>query len=431
MFSTETFPFWELCLFGTIIKQLFSLYLTYRTYKRTFQPQPADTLTLQPDPEKYKRSQEYTRDYSKFKLITAPVNILTTLPILLFKLEPHILSFSSTIACTTSYTCNSFYWQYFVFSLIIGLYEDIMTLPLSLYATFVIEEKYGFNKQTLKLFFYDYALDWIISLAMESVINLVLIIILSFYSPYMWMYIWVVSIVIGFIVVYIYPLIIEPLFNKLINLPEGSLRTKLEELAKKVGFPADKILVIDGSKRSSHSNAYVTGLFGQKRIVLYDTLLNKDQQDAELYSEEQIEAVIAHELGHWAKSHIHILISKGVLAMGLMLYAGSHFIYNPYMFESYGFPADSHPLIGYSLFTSTFTILYFLYTFVDNYYSRKMEREADDFAVSLGYGEQLAQALTIMSKDNLDDLNPDPLNVLYKHSHPTVMERVRYLRKRG
>ena len=244
--------------------------------------------------------------------------------------------------------------------------------------------------------------------------------ILSLGGPFLWAYLWGFVFVVGVFLVTLKPVLIDPLFNSFEPLPEGEIRERVERLARRVSFPLSKLFVVDGSKRSSHSNAYFFGLI-EKRIVIFDTLLQNVDAD-------QAEAVIAHELGHWSCGHTRSNVLIGQVYFGIFIYLAVQLMYSPELFTSFGFPAVTPPVIGLMLFSYTFSPLDALISFLMNCLSRHFEYQADAFAVSLGYGRHLASGLVRMSSENLGNLNPDCLYSIYHHSHPTIVERLEHIR---
>lgn len=216
--------------------------------------------------------------------------------------------------------------------------------------------------------------------------------------------------------VMIFPTFIQPLFNKFTPLPKGSLRTKIEALAAKLKFPLKKLFVVDGSKRSSHSNAYFYGFFNNKRIVIFDTLIDQS-------TEEEVVAVLAHELGHWYYNHVFVTLLTVQVQLFVLFYLFSLLTQLPSLFAEFGFGKEQPILVGFLLFQFVYSPVDSVMTFFMNYMTRSKEFQADAFAKRLGYSEQLKAGLITLNKSNLSNVNPDYLYSMYHHSHPPLIQR--------
>jgi STE24 endopeptidase len=306
-----------------------------------------------------------------------------------------------------------------IFFGIIGFASDILNIPFSWYDSFVIEKKYGFNKMTTRIFITDHIKSWFIALIIGIP---VLGLITWFYyrtGHLFWLYAWGLITAFSIFMNLFYSELIVPLFNKQTPLEEGSLRQKIEDFAVKTGFRLHNVFVIDGSKRSTKSNAYFTGFGPKKRIVLYDTLL-KD------FSEEEIVAVLAHEIGHYKKKHtIQNLISSFFLT-GFMLFLFSLIVNNPLLSESMGAGKSSFH-IGLIAFGILYSPLSLVIGLISNYISRKNEYQADKFVKDNGLQEYLASALKRLSVKNLSNMMPHPAYVFFHYSHPTLLQRLEKL----
>ncbi|KAK9910322.1 hypothetical protein M0R45_034288 [Rubus argutus] len=282
--------------------------------------------------------------------------------------------------------------------------SEITNLPFSLYSTFVIEARHGFNKQTIWLFFRDMLKEFALWLFLKG-------------GAYLAIYLWAFMLVVSLVMMTIYPILIAPLFNKFTPLPEGQLRQKIEKLASSLKFPLKKLYVVDGSTRSSHSNAYMYGFFNNKRIVLYDTLLQQCKND------EEIVAVLAHELGHWKLNHTVYLFISVQIRM-LLHFGGYNLVRNSSsLFQSFGF--DTQPvIIGLIIFQHTIIPIEHLVHFVRNLVSRAFEFQADAFAKKLGYASSLRASLVRLQEENLSAMNTDPWYSAYHYSHPPLVERL-------
>jgi len=363
--------------------------------------------------EEYLRSQAYKKENYRFSLITSTFSILVTLCFFLFK------GFAWVDGIARSLGNNEVIIALIFFGIIM-LGSDLINTPFSYYRTFVIEEKYGFNKSTKRLFFTDKLKGWMLSILVGGAI---LAVILWFYNKtgdYFWIYTWIF---IGLFTVFMtlfYSTLIVPLFNKQTPLEDGPLKSAIHNFAEKAGFELQSIYVIDGSKRSTKANAYFSGFGSRKRIVLYDTLI----QDL---STEEIVAVLAHEIGHYKKKHVVVNMILSLLLTGVTLYIFSLFIGNRILSE-----ALSVDIPSFHIGLITFGILYSpiseLTGILMNYISRRFEYQADDYARENYNAEALISSLKKLSGKSLSNLTPHKLNVFVHYSHPTLLQRVSNLK---
>jgi STE24 endopeptidase len=234
-----------------------------------------------------------------------------------------------------------------LFFFLFGFIDTIMELPLSYYHHFVLEEAFGFNKMTVNLWLMDKVKGQLLTVALGTPIGAGLLAIIKHTGPSFFYYLWVFTFVVSLVAVTIYPIVIVPLFNKLEPLKPGPLKTSVEALAQKLKFPLAELHVIDGSKRSSHSNAYFTGLPWKKKIVIYDTLLEQS-------SDKEVEAVLAHELGHWDMSHTTKLLGISQFHVFYIFALFSAFVHNKSLYNAFGFHKEQPVLIGFMLFNEVF-----------------------------------------------------------------------------
>jgi STE24 endopeptidase len=293
--------------------------------------------------------------------------------------------------------------------------NNVLNIPLSLYSTFVVEAKHGMNKTTIGTFI----TDQITMLALT--LGLGMPVLAGFLWTVQWagedfaFYVWLFMVGFQIFFIIIFPTVIQPLFNKFTPLADGSLKTKINALAARLKFPLKKLYVVDGSKRSAHSNAYFFGFFNHKRIVIYDTLIEKS-------SEEEVVAVLAHELGHWY--HNHVLSNLIVVQVQLfaLFYLFSLLIKLPSLYKEFGF-VEQPIIIGFLLFQFVYSPVDSVLTFFMNWQTRAKEFQADRFAKKLGYTEQLKSGLIKLFQQNLANVNPDSLYSMYHHSHPPLVQR--------
>ncbi|WP_100612432.1 M48 family metallopeptidase [Confluentibacter lentus] len=366
------------------------------------------------DETEYKKSQNYKATNYRFGLITSTFSLVLTLAFLFFD------GFEFVDDIARGFSDNSIVIALIFFGIIM-IGSDILTTPFSYYSTFVIEEKFGFNKTTKATFFLDKLKGW---LMMAIVGGGILALIIWFYQStgtYFWLYAWGLVAVFVLFMNMFYSKLIVPLFNKQKPLEAGSLRDKISDYAQTVGFKLDKIFVIDGSKRSTKANAYFSGFGSEKRVTLYDTLIN----DLE---EEEIVAVLAHEVGHYKKKHIIFNLFASILMTGLMLYILSLFISNPILSNALGVQIPSFH-IGLIAFGLLYAPISEITGLIMNLFSRKFEYQADDYAKNTYKSEPLITSLKKLSKNSLSNLTPHPAYVFMHYSHPTLLERINNLRK--
>ncbi|SHN06351.1 M48 family metallopeptidase [Polaribacter sp. KT 15] len=357
----------------------------------------------------YKKSQAYKKTNAIFSNLTSTFSF--TLTLLFFILE----GFSYVDNFARSFTDNNILVALIFFGVIM-LGSDILTTPFSYYQTFVIEEKFGFNKSSKKTFWLDKIKSWLMTIIIGG---LILSIIIWFYQQTkenFWLYTWLLVSVFSLFMNMFYAKLIVPIFNKQTPLENGELKTAIEKYAEKVGFKLDNIFVIDGSKRSTKANAYFSGFGSQKRITLFDTLINDLETD-------EIVAVLAHEVGHYKKKHIIFNLVTSILITGFTLYSLSLFINYPIFSEALSVtkPSFHIGLIAFGILYSPITEITNL---IMNFISRKFEYQADDFAKKTYAAKPLISSLKKLSKNSLNNLTPHPAYVFMHYSHPTLLERV-------
>lgn len=400
-----------------ILMYIFETYLDSRQHAALKLPNLPRTLEGVISQEKFEKSRAYSLDKSNFHFVHEFVTILMDSAILFFGILPWFWKKSGSFLLVAGLNAENEILHTLAFLAGVTIWSQITDLPFSLYSTFVIEARHGFNKQTIWIFFRDLIKGMIIAIILAPPIVSAIIIIVQKGGPYLAIYLWAFMFVLSLVMMTIYPVLIAPLFNKFTPLPEGQLREKIEKLAASLKFPLKKLFVVDGSTRSSHSNAYMYGFFKNKRIVLYDTLINQCKDD------EEIVAVLAHELGHWKLNHtMYSFIAVQILT--LLQFGGYALVRNSTdLFRSFGF--DTQPvLIGLIIFQHTVIPLQHLVSFCLNLVSRSFEFQADAFAKKLGYSSPLRAALVKLQEENLSAMNTDPWYSAYHYSHPPLVERL-------
>ena len=367
------------------------------------------------DEEKYARSQEYTRVNTRFAFFTTSFDLIVILVFILFGGFNFVDQIIRGFGLSTLPSGLAFFGILFFAS-------DLISTPFSLYQNFVIEEDFGFNKMTLKTFILDKLKGYLLTLALGGVFLTAILFFFEKTGEYGWLYAWGI---IGLFMILIQPLftlVIAPMFNKFTPLEKGELRTAIENYAQKVKFPLSRIDVMDGSKRSAKSNAYFSGFGKQKRIALFDTLLEK-------HSNDEMVAILAHEVGHYKKHHIKVGILISILHTGLLFWLLSIFIDNPGLFEAFQMKEIS-VYGGLTFFMILYSPVELVLSVIMNAVSRRNEFQADAYsAKTTEKSEHLISGLKNLSVSNLGNLTPHSLSVLLDHSHPPVLERITALKK--
>ena len=367
------------------------------------------------DEEKYARSQEYTRVNTRFAFFTTSFDLIVILVFILSGGFNFVDQIIRGFSLSTLPSGLAFFGILFFAS-------DLISTPFSLYQNFVIEEDFGFNKMTLKTFILDKLKGYLLTLALGGVFLTAILFFFEKTGEYGWLYAWGI---IGLFMILIQPLftlVIAPMFNKFTPLEKGELRTAIENYAQKVGFPLSRIDVMDGSKRSAKSNAYFSGFGKQKRIALFDTLLEK-------HSNDEMVAILAHEVGHYKKHHIKVGILISILHTGLLFWLLSIFINNPGLFEAFQMKEIS-VYGGLTFFMILYSPVELVLSVIMNAVSRRNEFQADAYSArTTEKSEHLISGLKNLSVSNLGNLTPHSLSVLLDHSHPPVLERITALKK--
>ena len=302
---------------------------------------------------------------------------------------------------------------------ILGFVSDILTTPFAVYSTFVIEQKFGFNKTTVKTFITDKLKGWLVGALMGGLIYSLIVWLFLNFGENFWVYAWVFISLFSILMSMFYASWILPLFNKLTPLPEGELKSKIEGFCIKIKYPLTELFVMDGSKRSTKANAFFTGLGKKKKIVLFDTLIEK-------LTEEEVEAVLAHEVGHYKKKHILQSTITSIITTGIYLFVFAQFLNSPLLAEALGtsIPSFHISILAFGLLFSPISTIIGL---VGNMVSRKNEFEADAFAKEFSNGEALKSGLKKLAVDSLSNLTPHPFYVFFNYSHPPLLKRLKAL----
>lgn len=361
------------------------------------------------DADKYKQSVQYQKVQSSFSFITAAFSFCLSVAMIYFGLFGWLDTFLTPYFESEIVLALAYFGVLYVVS-------DVLNTPFQLYGTFVIEEKFGFNKTTLKTFFFDKLKGYLLGLILGAVlIGALLVLIIEMGSGF-WIYFWLIAAAFVLFFNMFYTTLILPLFNKLTPLENGELKQAIEAYSKSVNFPLTNIFVIDGSKRSKKANAFFSGIGKKKKIVLYDTLINN-------HTTEELVAVLAHEVGHFKKKHIiqGFVISIG--QVGLMLFMMSLMIFNENLSLALG--AERLAIhVNLIAFTLLYSPVSKIFGILGNVISRKNEFEADAYAAKTYNSTPLKKALKKLSVDNLSNLYPHPAYVFFNYSHPPLLKRL-------
>lgn len=401
------------CIIGILFGEyLLATVLNFLNAKRFTDPIPAQLYDVY-SAEEYKKSQQYKATNYRFGIFTSTFSLLLILGVLILGGFGWIDHYVSGI--TDNATVQSL-----LFFGIIMIGSDILNTPFGYYRTFVIEERFGFNKTTLTTFIMDKIKGWLMIIVVGGGILTLVLWFFEWAGTTFWLYTWGLITVFSVFMNLFYSRLIVPLFNTQEPLEDGSLKSKIESYAKNVGFEIHNIFVINGSKRSTKANAYFSGFGREKRITLYDTLINDLEED-------EIVAVLAHEVGHYKKKHIVFNLITSTVLTGLMLFILSLFINNPSISLAIGVdrPSFHAALIGFGMLYSPISEITGL---LMNYFSRKFEYQADDYAKSTFAASPLVTSLKKLSKNSLSNLTPHPAYVFMHYSHPPLKDRIRNLK---
>lgn len=365
------------------------------------------------DLEQYRRSQAYLKEHSRFGLLVSTVGFIALIAVFVLGAFKYLNKLAFAV------------WDHpvpaaLVFFGIAGFIADLAGTPFSYYSIFHIEEKYGFNKTTVRTFFLDKLKAWLLAALIGAPLLGLVVWLYTLLGAWFWIAAWILVSGFSILMSFFYSSLIVPLFNKQSPLENGSLKSAIEELGGRAGFHIDKIFVIDGSKRSTKANAYFTGFGRKKRIVLFDTLIRE-------LAENEILAVLAHEIGHYRKKHVIKGMISGILQTGVILFIFSLVVDNPVLSAALGVPEPNFH-IGALVFGVLFSPVSLILGLFLNRISRNHEFEADRFAGNLGMGQCLASALIRLNEKYLGNLTPHPLYVIFHYSHPPLLARLKHLK---
>jgi len=364
------------------------------------------------DSDKYAKAQEYDKSNKNLSYLVSALSFVLSLAFILLG------GFEMVDQFSRSYSSNPIVVALIFFG-ILYIALDVFSLPFSLYKTFKIEEKFGFNKMSLQTFIVDKIKGYLLIALIGGGLIALIILIYDQMTESFWWIAWLVVTAFTLFMASFYTTIFLPIFNKLKPLEEGSLRNKINEYSKKVKFPLSNIFVIDGSKRSAKANAFFSGMLGKKSIVLYDTLIEENTED-------ELVAVLAHEVGHYKKKHVAKSIGLSVIQTGVMLFILGLALKSEVLSEALKVSTHSFH-IGLIAFGILFSPISTILGIFMNIFSRKNEFEADAFAKETSNKDSLISALKKLSVNHLSNLQPHPLYVFFNYSHPPLMDRIKAL----
>ena len=403
-----------------IFNYLFSNLLDYMNH-RNWKDEIPNELKDFYDKEKYKKAKNYALSKNKISLFSSSLSFLLVISLIVFNGYGIIDQFvsSSLSKSFESLQISSNFIQSGVFFLILFILNSFISIPFSYYNTFVIEEKFGFNKTTKLTFFIDIIKSTLLSFFIGGILLFLALYLYENLNDGFWLWLWIGLSLLMILINMFYADLIVPIFNKLTPLDDGELRNKIEKYSKDVGYLLKNIYVIDGSKRSTKANAFFSGLGPRKTIALYDTLIEK-------HTENELVAVLAHEVGHFKKKHIFSGLIMSIIQIGIISFFFELCLKLPEISLALGGLESSFHLglVGFSIIFSPISILSGI---IMNYKSRKNEFEADAYAKETFNGEDLSLALKKLSVDSLANIYPHPLYVFFHYSHPPLIQRLRAL----
>jgi STE24 endopeptidase len=396
-----------------LVGYILSLITEYLNIKALSPQLPEEFKNLY-DEDKYAKSQDYTQINTKFEFMTGTFNLVITL----------IFWFSGGFNYLDQIVRNRelhSIWAGILYIGILILLKSILSLPFSIYSTFVIEERFGLNKTTPSTFILDIGKGFLLSILIGGPLLAGILAFFEYTGQYAWIYCWIGTIIFTLFVQFIAPTWIMPLFNKFSPLEPGELRESIENYADSVNFPLKGVFVMDGSRRSTKANAFFTGFGKNKRIALFDTLIKSN-------SVSELVSVLAHEIGHYKKKHILKSIILSIIHMGFLFYLLSIFLNHKGLYDSF-YMENMSIYAGLIFFGMLYSPIELILSIFMQIFSRRNEYQADQFAATtIDEPESLIRALKNLSVSNLSNLTPHPLYVFLNYSHPPVLERIKAIR---
>jgi STE24 endopeptidase len=367
------------------------------------------------DAEEYKKTQDYLKENTRFEIISGTITTPITVAFILiggFNLVDQIARSFNFGPISTG----------LIFAGILMLASQIISIPFLAYSTFVIEEKYGFNRTTVRTFALDLLKSWLLTAMIGGTVFSIVLWFFGKAGNWAWLYCWVAVVLLQIVLTFFAPVVILPLFNKFYPLEDGELKTAIENYARSQNFRMKGVFRMDASKRSTKTNAFFTGFGRFRRILLFDTLIEK-------HSVDELVSILAHEMGHYKKKHIFKSVLMSIMTTGLMFFLISFFINNKGLFSAFKMQTTSiyASLIFFAFLYAPINVVVSIFS---KMLSRRREYEADAYAVGT-YRKpgSMISALKKLTVENLANLTPHPLKVFLTYSHPPVLERIRAIRR--
>lgn len=398
-------------IIGEYLLSLASSILSLRTFSPTLPAEFRDVF----DEDKYAQARHYSQTRTYFGFIHSSVDLIILLT----------FWFSGGFEWFDQVVRTAGYGPLVSGLVYIGsltLASSLLGLPFRLYSTFVIEARFGFNRTTVGTFASDLLKGLVLGVVLGGLLLAVVLLFFEWAGPLAWLWCWLAATAFMLAIQFVAPTWIMPIFNKFTALEDGELHDAIVNYTRSASFPLQGLFIVDGSRRSSKANAFFTGFGTNKRIGLFDTLVDD-------YSVQEVVAVVAHEVGHYKKQHIVKSMVLSVAHLGVMFWVLSFFLRQEALFTAFSVTEPS-VYTGLLFFGLLFTPVELVLSVLLNVFSRKNEFEADEFsAMTTGDGESLVRALKKLSADNLSNLTPHPVDVFLHYSHPPVLERIRSLHK--
>ena len=400
-----------IAILGEYLLSLASSILSLRTFSPTLPAEFRDVF----DEDKYAQARHYSQTQTYFGVIHSSVDLMILLTFWFFG----GFEWLDQVVRTTGYGPLV---SGLVYIGSLTLASSLLGLPFRLYSTFVIEARFGFNRTTVGTFASDLLKGLVLGVVLGGLLLAVVLLFFEWAGPLAWLWCWLAATAFMLAIQFVAPTWIMPIFNKFTALADGELHDAIVNYTRSASFPLQGLFIVDGSRRSSKANAFFTGFGTNKRIGLFDTLVDD-------YSVQEVVAVVAHEVGHYKKQHIVKSMVLSVAHLGVMFWVLSFFLQQEALFTAF-FVTEPSVYTGLLFFGLLFTPVELVLSVLLNVFSRKNEFEADEFsAMTTGDGESLVRALKKLSADNLSNLTPHPVDVFLHYSHPPVLERIRSLHK--
>ena len=382
---------------------------------RSITPEIPKDFQVAYDKEKYAKSQEYLKDRTKFSLISSTFSLILIMIVIHTGIFGHLNDFVNV-------QTDHYLFRGLLFIAVIYFLQDIISIPFSIYSTFVIEQKFGFNKTTIGLFISDKFKGYAIFIVLGSIIIAPILYLFHSYPIYGWLIAWSLLTVFMIAIQPVFIHVISPMFNKFTPLDDGELRTAIEKYTKLINFPLARIDIMDGSKRSAHSNAYFSGFGKSRRIAIFDTLVDK-------HSTEEIVSVVAHEVGHYKLKHVIQGTIIGIIETGVMLFVFSKIMNDLGLFSVFGVDKLSVHA-GLIFFSMLYAPVSMVTSIISSIISRQNEFSADKYSYeTTNNKEALISMLIGLAANNLSHLTPHPFKVFLTYSHPPVLDRIEAIQK--